>query len=138
MENKIQEKGNTDSSSGKQLKDAWKTKRTVRLGVDFQKIEDHPKTDLHFEILEKLATQPSPADILIEHEQREIVRGALKNSKLSNRERECARLTIQGLSNLEIAEELGISNSAVVRMHVRRATSKLKTFLKNEGSKNKF
>ncbi len=116
----------------------WKTKRTVRIGVDFQKIENDPKTDLHQEILKKVATQPSPVEVLIENEQKEMARRAISRAGLSKRERECVRLTLQGLSNLEIAEELNISDSAIVRMHIRRAATKLKKYVGIQILKNKF
>ena len=117
----------------------WRWKKTVRLNMDFQKIEDHPQTDLHFEVLDKIAQEPSPYDLLVREEKFTLFQEALTRLRsLSDLERMCIKLTMSGERLCEIAERLKIGEHAA-QSYLSRGIAKVRAYTqKMEEEKNKF
>ncbi len=118
---------------------SWKTKRTVRLNVNFQKIEDNPVTDLHFEILSKIAKSPSPHEPLVREEEIALLQKTLQRLySLTRLERYCINLTFRGYRICEIARRLSIGEHAA-QSYLSRAVCKVKTSIEEgDETKNKF
>jgi len=109
-----------------------RSKRTVVIPVDFQKIENAPRTDLEIEIQKKIAAAPSASDLLIAEEEKTALKKMLDSNLLSNAEMVCVNLSLEGLRPIEIARKLKVRDTTV-HNHLSRAIAKLKAALK-EGS----
>ena len=104
-------------------------KRTQVIGVDFQKIEDAPRTDLEIEIQQKIASAPSASDLLIKEEEQAMLKKALSSVRLSRLDRACFELTLEGLKPMGISRRLNITRDAA-KIHLGRATNKIRTYIR--------
>ena len=114
-------------------------KRSYMLGVNFHKIEDMPMTDLEREVQEKIAVVPSASDPLIREEEeavrKDMVREALRYTRLSDSERQCIKLVLKGFTPLEIARKLGLCDETVYTL-LSRAREKMRRYLNSRGHRS--
>ncbi len=98
-------------------------------GIDFDRVENAPKTKLEREIQKKLARIPSPAELVIPEEEKKAkeiaFKSAVKKVPLTKIERNCLNLTLKGMNSAEIGKKLGI-HRASVHIHLRRLVSKIR------------
>lgn len=111
----------------KQEKD--RVKRSIMVGVDFQKIEEAPITELEREVQKKIAVPPEALDRLIQAEEMEMLSEALEHAGLSDSEKLCIKLTLEGFKPIQIARNLGIGNS-LAHYYLSTAKRKISTYIR--------
>ena len=113
---------------GKEVKKRYR--RPVRLvrGVDFQRIENAPLNRFEKEVQGKIAVPPEVLDHLIQEEQMEMLSEALDHAGLTESERLCIKLILEGVRPIQIARKLKVGNGTV-HNHLSRARAKIRAFL---------
>lgn len=105
-----------------------KARRTQRIGVDFQKIEEAPVTQFEREVQEKIAVAPEARDLLIQEEERAILRKAIEEAGLPPSELTSLKLNLEGFEPSEISKRMGVSPTAV-KSYLKRARLKIRNFI---------
>ena len=96
--------------------------------VDFAKIENEAQTNFEREVAKRIASEPSPYDVLVVEERKEILSEAIERAPLSDQERVVMNLILDGYRHVEIEEEMGLRGNAV-SSYRKRAMEKLKKYL---------
>ena len=86
--------------------------RVIR-NVDFQRVEEAPLNDFERDVQKKIAKEPQVLRSLIAQEESSRILRVLDESGLSGRQKQCVRLTLEGMKVSEIASVLRIRNSDV-------------------------
>lgn len=106
-----------------------KPRRNDLIGVNFQKIENHPVSKQDHEIQRKITVEPKVLENLIQEEERAIALEAAENSGLSEIQKACIKLKLEGFTNAEVERELKINESSV-RWYLQEALPKLMEYVR--------